>query len=47
MYEFTPLLKSDTWELVMARFGSAVMLATLVVAARFPTNEVVARAVVK
>ncbi len=47
MYAFTPLPKSETCALVMERLLRVVILATLVVAARLPTNEVVARAVVK
>ena len=43
MYEFTLVLKSETWEAVTARFGSAVMLATEVVPARSETNDEVAR----
>jgi hypothetical protein len=47
IYESTDVLKFDTCDEVMARFGSAVMLATLEVPARLPMNDVVARAVVK
>ncbi len=47
MNEFTPVVKSETWELVIERLLSVVMEFTDDVAARLPTNEVVARAVVK
>jgi hypothetical protein len=47
IYESTDELKFDTCDEVMARFGSAVMLAIDVVPARLPMNDVVARAVVK
>jgi hypothetical protein len=47
IYASTDELKLETCDEVMARFGSAVMLATEVVPARLPMNDVVARAVVK
>jgi hypothetical protein len=43
MYEFTPVLKSETWEAVTARLESVVMLATDVVPASSETKEDVAR----